>query len=132
AIIRRYIKNCDKICAVSDALKQALEANGIENVTVVHNGIDVNQWREWLVKAPNYKKARGINSDHCVGFVGKLTGPKGGREILAAMKIVKEKIPDAELLLIGDKERLSGPDLVAAYAACDVIAFPSVCLDTFG
>src|SRR3989344_4302713 len=43
-IIRRYLKYVDKIFAVSGALKNALNDNGIKNVEVIHNGIDVSAW----------------------------------------------------------------------------------------
>src|SRR3989344_8757489 len=43
-LIRRYLKYVDKIIAVSGALKDALAQNGIANVAVVRNGIDVSAW----------------------------------------------------------------------------------------
>ena len=83
-------------------------------------------------------------------FVGKLSRAKGGPQIIAAMKIVKQKIPDAKLLVVGQKPvdpailqlekdgliefsgYLSGQAMVKAYYSSSLVVFPSVCLDTFG
>ena len=154
-VIRHYVKYCDKICAVSNALEQALNANGINNTVVVHNGIDVKQWDKWLKGAEDFRTANNLGQRPIVGFVGKLTGAKGGAQLLRVFKEIKARIPEALLLVIGAEDslvfnaktlaeefgiassiivtgRLAGAELASAYRACDVIAFPSLCLDTFG
>ena len=154
-IIRHYIKYCDKVCAVSSALEKALYANGIINTVVVYNGVDVKQWDGWLKNAPNLRVLRGLGQRPIIGFVGKLSGAKGGLQLLKAFKEIASRFPDALLLVIGPEEsltpnakvlagdlgiirsvvitgKLSGADLASAYNACNVVAFPSLCLDTFG
>ncbi|MEK7127287.1 MAG: glycosyltransferase family 4 protein [Patescibacteria group bacterium] len=140
-IIRQQLKNVSKIFAVSNALKKALNQNGITNVATLYNGIDIKLW----VNKNNNK-----NKNNSVMFVGKLSGAKGGPQIIAAMKIVKQKIPDAKLLVVGQKPvdpailqlekdgliefsgYLSGQAMVKAYYSSSLVVFPSVCLDTFG
>lgn len=154
-VIRHYIKYCDKVCAVSHALEQALNINGIRNTAVVYNGMDVHQWKEWLTHAPDLRVQRELGQRPIIGFVGKMSGAKGGMQLLRAFRNVLAHFPDALLLVIGPENsftsnakalaeelgvtssvfvtgRLSGPNLVAAYKACNVVAFPSLCLDTFG
>jgi len=41
--IKKALKKIDKIFAVSNALKGAIEANGISSVEVIHNGIKVKE-----------------------------------------------------------------------------------------
>ena len=43
-IIKYYLRNVDKIAAVSDALRRALINNGIKNVETIHNGINLDDW----------------------------------------------------------------------------------------
>lgn len=154
-IIRHYIKYCDKIYAVSCALERALNANGIRNTTVVHNGMNVRQWDGWIKNAPDLRLQKKLGQSPIIGFVGKLSSAKGGLQMLKVLKEIIGHFPDALLLAISSGEspspsakvlaeelgvassviatgKLSGPDLVAAYKACNVVAFPSLCLDTFG
>lgn len=154
-IIRHYVKYCDKICAVSNALEKALNANGIMNTTVAHNGINIGQWVGWFENAPELFFQKKIKHYPVVGFVGWLNDAKGGKQLLLSFKEIKTHSPDSLLLIIGHNDslapsvrtladdlgilssiivtgRLSGAELVSAYKSCNVIAFPSVCLDTFG
>ena len=154
-IIRYYIKYCDKVCAVSRALEDALNANGIMNTIVVYNGINVTQWKNWLEGATDIRSQKKLGQGPIVGFVGKLSGAKGGLQLLRAFKEIKMYFPDSLLLVIGSDDSLTsnakvlaieldiasslvvtgkvfGIDLVAAYNACSVVVFPSLCLDTFG
>ena len=157
-IIRHYVKYCDKICAVSNSLEKALNANGIMNTTVVHNGINIRQWFGWIKNAVRplfLERLERIENRSVVGFVGWLNDAKGGIQLLKAFKEIKSYFPDSLLLVIGNSDslapstrtlandlgilssiivtgRLSGAELVSAYKACNVIAFPSLCLDTFG
>lgn len=43
-IIRHYLKYVDKIFAVNADLEKALRENGIKNIELVYNGIDVKDW----------------------------------------------------------------------------------------
>ena len=43
-LIRHYLTYVDKIFSVSNALKEVLERNGIQNVETVYNGIDVSSF----------------------------------------------------------------------------------------
>lgn len=154
-IIRHYIKYCDKICAVSSALERALNVNRIKNSAVVYNGIDIEQWDAWLKDADDLRTLKKFGQRPIIGFVGKMTGVKGALQLLRAFKEVNVRFRDSLLLVIGVEDTmtpnaktlaeelgiassiiitgsLSGPELVSAYRACNVVAFPSLCLDTFG
>ncbi len=153
-IIRRIFRNhVDHVVAVSNTLQEAMLANGIKNVSVVHNGIDPEAWKVSAEELAAFKDAHNISNRRIVLFGGRLSGPKGGAETIAAMELVSKEISDATLLVVGPKEGygetmeklatqkgihtvftgvLAGPGLHAAYAAADVVLFPSVCFDTFG
>jgi glycosyltransferase involved in cell wall biosynthesis len=153
-IIRHYLAYCDSVCAVSKALRDALIANSIKVSHVVYNGINVNQWERWAQQAPDRRKRLGLGARPFIGFVGKTSNVKGFQQVLRSLAKTRESVPEVQLLVMGADALtpsaellareleltdavvcsgwLSGPDLVAAYRACTVIVFPSLCLDTFG
>src|SRR3989344_9157863 len=49
-IIRRYLRYADKIFVVSEALRLALEQNGIKGVEVMHTGIDLSEYSVSYIK----------------------------------------------------------------------------------
>lgn len=151
-LIRRYLKYVDRIFAVSNALKQALNSNGIRNVGVIHNGIDVSAWQADGEEIEHFKKENKLNSKKVVLFGGRLGGLKGGEKIIEAMEVVTKKIPNTVLLVLGKEGEytrkmnelacrkgvsmqftgwISGKKLKAAYWASDVITTPSLYLDPF-
>ena len=66
----------------------------------IGNGVDV---RRFHVSHNGNDRALGLtDSDRVVGFVGRLVGGKGVVELVEAMQIVAQAIPEARLLLVGD------------------------------
>lgn len=152
--IRRYLKYVDKIIAVSNALKETLVQNGISNVVVVHNGINIEEWQLDSGSVDGFKNKYGLTGKRIIFFGGRLSWLKGGREICLAIKNVIKTMPDAVLLLVGKTDGevkeildfanglgidkniiaagwLSGNELKAAYNAADIAAVPSICFDSF-
>lgn len=151
-IIRHYLKYADKIFAVSGVLKEALAQNGIKNVAIVHNGIDIDKWQVDAAKIDQFKKKYHLAGKKIVFFGGRLSHFKGSEEIIRAMGLVAKKRPNSALLIAAKesdylkkmmvlaKERgvemivagwLEKDELKAAYHAADLVATPSLCLDTF-
>ncbi len=153
-IISYYLKCVDKIIAVSSALKEALTQNGITNVAVIHNGVDPNEWQSDKSNEEEFKKKYNLIEKKIILFGGRLSETKGGKEIVLAMdKIVKE-VSDARLAVLGEIDGyarnmidladkigmrdkliftgwLTGDLLKSAFNACNVVAVPSVCFDSF-
>jgi len=153
-VIRRYLRYADRIIAVSHALKDALNQNGIRNVEVVHNGIDAEAWQVPDSKVQEFRRKHGLESKKVVLFGGRLSAAKGAGKALDAMQEVANEIPEAVLLVIGQakgyaekmKKRaeqmnlgeniiftgwIEGEDLKVAYHSCDILITPSLCLDSF-
>ena len=152
-IIKRYLKYVDKIFAVSNALKEALNQNGIYNVEVIHNGIDLDGW--WIEKKDieEFKKRFGLENKKIIFFGGRINKAKGAEQLLKAMAIVCKTIHNIVLLLVGQSTNyvenfiqrgksldvniintgwLSGSELKSAYWVSDIVAQPSICFDSFG
>ncbi|TSA43819.1 glycosyltransferase family 1 protein [bacterium] len=144
--IRRYLRAADARFAVSEALQRALTENGIENVQVIHTGIDVDAWRTTGEAVAAFKERHGLSGKKVVLFGGRLNA---GREAIAAMRLVAQRVSDAVLLVMGKDEDaralkqagqdisvvstgwISGEEKVSAYAASDVVLVPSSYFDAF-
>lgn len=141
-IIKKYLKIPTKIFAVSGALVRALADNGIKNVEVIHNGIDVKEWEQGGSDASE--------SNNTIFFGGRLSGAKGGDVLVEAMKKIVEKNVEAKLLVVGEENEYSknlaekiGKDHIvftgfqtrenmkSMYARASVVAVPSLCFDWF-
>lgn len=151
-IIRYYLKYVDKIIAVSRALKEALNRNGIGNVEVIHNGIDSENWQISRNKEEQFKNKFNLNNKKVVLFGGRLSTLKGGNKILEAMESVSKEIPNAVLLVLGRKDSyadkmeqiakekriniiftgwIEKEELKSAYWVSDIVVTPSIYLDPF-
>lgn len=149
--LRRYVK---RVLPVSAALERGLNQNGILHTTVVHNAIDTHVAPAADATVETFKKEHGLNGRRVILFGGRLGPDKGTREIIRAMRVVKDAHPDALLLVTGDAAKweeilgredpedtlagshrctgwLTSEALRTAFAAADVVTTPSLCLDTF-
>lgn len=130
--IKRALKKVDKIFAVSNALKIALEVNGISNIEVMHNGINVDEW--------SGGEATGNN----ILFAGRVDEAKGAGVLVRVFNIVNSQIPDAKLTIVGDddfktekKENIkilpwqSREEMKKLFSQAKVVVVPSLYLDPF-
>lgn len=152
--IKRYLGYVDKLCAVSVALKRALEQNGIKNVEVIHSGADVETWHVPSAGVSQFRKQHGLLDKKVILFGGRLSGAKGGRVTLKAMVEIAKEIPNAALMIVGKYDRYTahmkaeaqklGIDdklvfmgwverdtMKLVVASCDIVLVPSVCFDAF-
>ena len=116
-IIRRYLKFTDKIFAVSEALRLALEQNGIKGVEVMHTGLDTREYQE----TPT-------GTDNVLFFAGRLSEAKGVKVVRNLM----QKLPEAKLVTAGtDGHWLNREEMKEAYAKSSIVLALSVYLDPF-
>lgn len=108
---------CDKIVCISDAERESALREKIckpSKLQVIYNGIDL----EDIEKAPPMSRAQlGIPEDaFVVGMVGRLSKQKAPDTFVKAAKLIKEKIPNAFFLMVGDGElRDQVEDLINQY-----------------
>lgn len=152
--IRRILKQIDGVISVSEALKEALSQNGLGNIAVIHNGIDVAGWSISYEEAESFKRSFNCEGSDLVLFGGRLSGAKGGDLILRAMQGVVHRAPSAKLLVVGRKDSYAGrmekkakslglgdkvvftgwlseEGMKKAYASATLVVVPSVCFDSF-
>jgi len=137
-LIKKFLKNADKILSVSDALKNYLARRGIQAGLTVHNGIDTDFWSPALSKAEARSKLNLPVDKFLFLFAGRLGYDKGST-------LVKSSLPEnAGLILAGggyDQEFLpsrsfsfsdrTAGQMKSIYASCDAVLVPSRCLDCF-
>ena len=144
----------DKIFAVSNALKDALNQNGIGNVEVIHNGIDVREWQIEDGKVKEFKEKHNLIGKKVILFGGRISNAKGGLNVVEAMKEIQTETSNSTLLILGKKDNyvedlikksekngmggkiictgwVEGGELKALYWGSDLVLVPSLCFDSF-
>lgn len=96
---------CDKIVCISDAEKESALREKIckpSKLQVIYNGIDLEEIEKTV---PMSRAQLGIPEDaFVVGMVGRLSKQKAPDTFVKAAKLIKEKIPNAFFLMVGDGE----------------------------
>lgn len=153
--IRRYLKYADRIFAISNSLKEAMVINGISNVDVIYNGIDINEWNTNLEQEVSFREKYGLKNKKVLLFSGRLSASKGGEKALRALALIVKNVPEAVLLVAGSIDEygevmkteagslgienqiiftgwIEREEIKVAYAVSDIVLMPSICLDAFG
>ena len=105
--ILRKIFPCwgDKVIAISQQVKEHLIKDlklDEKKITVINNGIDTDRFGKQKTENRKQKKANlGIGDGPVVGIIARLSDVKGHKYLIRAMKIVLEKFPSANLLIVG-------------------------------
>lgn len=96
---------CEKIVCISDAeMKSALREKicKLNKLQVIYNGIDLEAIKK--VKIKTRQEFRIPKDAFVIGQVGRLSKQKAPDTFVKAAKIIKQKIPNAYFLLVGDGE----------------------------
>jgi glycosyltransferase involved in cell wall biosynthesis len=153
-ILRHHVQM--RTC-VSEAHRQALEANGLPAFRVVYNGLDPQKFTASTTAVGRLRQRLDLAGRQVILFGGRITREKGSVQLLAALKRVVQRLPTVMLLLLAPistrldeagverpefrdlRERhlclggwLSGEDLAAAYHLADLATLPSIIMDTAG
>ena len=147
---------CTVVC-VSESLRARAVGLGVVHeakATVLgpgsFNGVDVGRFRPGRRQTPEVSRLRVSlalpEGSPVVGFVGRLTRDKGIEDLLTALEVVRERVPNARGLLVGGFEEgdslpervrsrlradprviMTGfvADAAPYYSLMDVLAFPS-------
>jgi len=137
--------------SISEALKTALDINGIPVPHVVYPGQDEAQWQAAPEQALALRQRLNIGDRPVILLAGRLNPQKGSIQLLKTLDLVRIQVPDVRLLLLtrSTPEQqglqttefahliphivtggwLEGAELAAAYRAADVVTTPSIYLD---
>lgn len=139
-----------RIIAISQEVRQHLISDfrvSPDKISVIHHGIDVDKYRgQNREDRIQKKKELGLSEGPVIGIIARLSDVKGHVYLVRAMKDVLQKIPDAQLLIVGDgrqKGRIekavakldlrksiflipSDPFVPKALSAMDIFVLPSL------
>lgn len=146
---RMAARRTTRLVSVCEAERRTAVQAGLfqaGDVTVIHNGVDPAEWRPAASSRRNSRRHIGIPDDaFVIGLIGRFMEQKGHRLFVEAANLVAQRT-DARFLLVGDgptkpaviqtieRTRLAArfvilphrEDVAACYAACDIIALPSL------
>ena len=125
--IKYYLRYVDKVFAISASLKNLLAQNGIKS-EVLHNGIDAGVWTKPLESdIQNFKKKFGITDKKVVFFGGRLSGAKGGLQIIKAFSRVIKLLPNKDAVLVIAGRETSGKhkmeEFIKNFGVSDYVVF---------
>ncbi len=107
-LLIRYCLCKVKVAAVSNALKQVLEENGLVVERVIHNGINTNKFGQVSrdrKTVEELNKEFSLNNDvQYVLFGGRASAAKGIYIAIQALSDVRKIFPQIKLLLVGVSE----------------------------
>ncbi len=147
AYLRSFHNRTHCTMVPTEALRQSLVDDGLQNVAVVARGVDTLQFTPDR-RSDALRASWGAGPQtRVVACVGRLAPEKNLDLLLRAFEAMRACQPDSRLLLVGDGPlraalqarcpgavlagNRSGDDLAAHYASADAFVFPSV-TETFG
>lgn len=153
-LIRRVINHStDHRIAGSEALRQALEANGLHDFRVIYASVIPSDFHAAPQTIDALRERLGLTGKKVILFAGRLSPDKGSVQLLQALDQVIAHVPDVQLLTLTraslENQGLTRPEyrhlldhvtiggwlqgeaLAAAYHIADAAVVPSICLDVF-
>ncbi len=93
----------DAVAVICEGLRADLVARGIaaEKIIVAPNGVDMNLFGNPLAPDTNFAARLGLAGADVVGFIGSFYDYEGINDLIAAMPLLVEQRPAAQLLLVG-------------------------------
>ncbi|MCU0466405.1 MAG: glycosyltransferase family 4 protein [Anaerolineae bacterium] len=147
-ILRRHV---DVRVSISQALKTALEANGVPEMQVIYPGLDPADWEVAPEKVEALRDRLNLRGHRVIVLAGRLNPFKGSVQLLRALDRLRHTVPDVRLLILtrssAEQQGLDRPEfaalrphiviggwmqgeaLAAAYQLADVVVTPSTYLD---
>lgn len=147
AYLRKFHNRCASTMVPTEVLRRELAHAGFDRLQVVPRGVDTTRFSPRHRSAELRARWGAGPGDLVIGCVGRLAAEKNLGLLLAAWRAVRERLPAAKLVLVGDgplRAELAaaapeavfaglrkGGELAAHYASMDLFVFPSL-TETFG
>jgi len=101
--IRRSLDSADTIFSVSNALKDALNQNGIHNIETLYNGVDPTAFISTSQEEQLLRSRLNLGSRPVILFGGRAMADKGTEVIIEALPSILQRCPDAALVMALEK-----------------------------
>jgi glycosyltransferase involved in cell wall biosynthesis len=128
---RRCIRNADALIAISQFVKGTLAASGHPDHTthVVLNAIDLDRWVPGVGRDEAREELGVPAAAPVVVTVCRLFEAKGPEQLIRALAVVRDEVPDVRLLIVGDDGPEQGryarhlADVAAGLGLADQVLF---------
>jgi glycogen synthase len=99
----RAARRADAVAVICDGLRQDLIKRGIDRdkIVVSPNGVDLNLFGNPPAVDAAFARSLGLEGADVVGFIGSFYDYEGLDDLIAAMPLLLERRPTAQLLLVG-------------------------------
>ncbi|MEN7538081.1 TIGR04063 family PEP-CTERM/XrtA system glycosyltransferase [Aurantiacibacter flavus] len=148
AIENRVVDRADAVMTICHGLRDDLIARGHDGgkIGVMPNGVDLSLFGTPPPRDAALAEQLGLGEGPVIGFIGSFYDYEGLDDLIAAMPVLLERVPDAHLLLVGGGEReellrqqaeassasyaihfigrVPHHEVERYYALCDVMAYP--------
>jgi len=104
--VRWALRNADAVVAVSPFVAQSTVGSGIrpERVYTLMNSVVLQDWDDTLDGGPVRREYGIADTTTVVGILARLFPWKGHVELLRALALAKERVPDFKLLIVGEPD----------------------------
>jgi PEP-CTERM/exosortase A-associated glycosyltransferase len=96
-------RQADAVAVICEGLRKDLVERGIDEakIMVSPNGVDMAMFGNPLAPDPMFADSLGLTGADVVGFIGSFYDYEGLDDLIAAMPLLLEKRPRAQLVLVG-------------------------------
>jgi len=102
-ISKLVLRDAGAIVTLTEDMKRKVQIICDKNIFVIPNGIEQKRFQN-LLRDDIRNKLKIRKNEKIIFFAGTLKLVKGIRYLIEAINIIKQKIPEARLLLVGDGE----------------------------
>ena len=97
------LRRADRVTTICEGLKREIVSRGIPDakVTVIPNAVDPAAFRFHPTPDERLKASLGLSGKTLLGFIGSFYAYEGLDLLIQALPRVRERVPDARLLLVG-------------------------------
>jgi len=110
----KYARTCDAVIAVSDSIRQWAIRCGLptSKIELIPDGIDIPPGLPSTAARANARARWGFGeSEFLIGHLGAFTPEKGQEVALGALQLLRERLPQARLLLAGEGPTLRDAEI---------------------
>lgn len=150
--IRKSLRRARVIFSVSDALQDALNQNGIQNVQTLYNGVDIREFKATPEEVARFRSRWNFGDRPAIVFGGRAMQDKGPEVLLEAMPGVLAQTPRALVVIATEGgeyqnrlksmaqklgiessvrfiDLLHGRERAALFSAASIVVVPSLYFD---
>lgn len=97
------LKRASHVTTICQGLENDIVARGVagDKITVIPNAVDIDNFNVLTQPVPGLKQQLGLEQCRVIGFIGSFYGYEGLSLIVSALPLIKAKLQDVKLLLVG-------------------------------